>query len=126
MLKRLSDIPAGVVGFEAVGTFDDDDFEDTVEPVLRDEIAAGRPIRLLYVLGAEMKEYEGEALAAQMKFSARHFSSFERVAVASDQDWLRPALRVVSALVPGQLRAFPIAELPDAKRWLAEPSAQRG
>ncbi|NMO88288.1 amphi-Trp domain-containing protein [Actinomycetospora sp. TBRC 11914] len=27
MLKQMSDMPAGTVGFEAVGTFDDDDFE---------------------------------------------------------------------------------------------------
>jgi hypothetical protein len=124
MLKQLSDMPVGVVGFEAIGTFEDDDFEDTVSPVLRNEITAGRPIRLLYLLGEQLKEYEGDALAAQMKFAARHFSSSERVAVLSDQDWLRPALRVLSALVPGQLRAFPLTELGGAKQWLAGPSEQ--
>jgi hypothetical protein len=54
-----------------------------------------------------------------MKFAARHPTSYERVAVVSDEDWLRPALRVLSVLVPGQLRAFPIAQLAEAKEWLA-------
>ncbi|GAA2853287.1 hypothetical protein GCM10010472_08110 [Pseudonocardia halophobica] len=119
MLTRIRDMPSGTVGFEAVGKVDDDDFSDTVEPVLRREIAEGRSIRLLYLLGPDLREYEGDTLAEEVKFAARHPTSYERVAVVSDEEWLRPALRVLSVLVPGQLRAFPVAELPAAKDWLA-------
>jgi len=120
MLKKMRDMPIGTVGFEAIGKVEDDDFEDVVEPVLRAEIAAGRKIRLLYLLGPELREYEGDTLAEEMKFAARHPTQYERVAVVSDEDWLRPALRVLSVLVPGQLRAFPVARLAAAREWLAE------
>ena len=119
MLKQIPAMPAGTIGFEALGKVEDDDFEDAVEPVLRREIAAGRKIRLLYLLGPELREYESETLGEEMKFAARHHSSYERVAVVSDEDWLRPALRVLSVLVPGHLRAFPVAELGAATEWLA-------
>jgi hypothetical protein len=119
MLRRMRDMPAGTVGFEAIGKVEDDDFERAVEPVLRGEIAAGRKIRLLYLLGPGMREYESDTLAEEMKFAARHPTSYERLAVVSDEDWLRPALRVLSVLVPGQLRAFPVAQLAAAKEWLA-------
>ena len=119
MLKRMWDMPVGTVGFEAVGEVEDDDFERAVEPVLRGEIADGRKIRLLYLLGPGMREYEGDTLAEEMKFAARHPTSYERVAVVSDEDWLRPALRVLSVLVPGRLRAFPVAQLAAAREWLA-------
>ena len=119
MLRQMSDMPAGTIGFEAIGKVDDDDFEHVVEPVLRREIAAGHRIRLLYLLGVGLKEYEGDALAEEMKFAARHPTAYERVAVVSDEDWLRPALRVLSVLVPGQLRAFPVARLAAARDWLA-------
>jgi hypothetical protein len=119
MLKRMWDMPVGTVGFEAVGEVEDDDFERAVEPVLRGEIADGRKIRLLYLLGPGMREYEGDTLAEEIKFAARHPTSYERVAVVSDEDWLRPALRVLSVLVPGQLRAFPVAQLAAAREWLA-------
>lgn len=124
MLKHIQEMPAGTLGFEAIDEVDDDDFEDTVEPVLRREIAAGRAIRMLYLLGPGLLEYEGEALGDQLKFAARHAESYERVAVVSDRDWLRPALRVLSALVPGQLRAFPLDQLAQAKEWLAERPEQ--
>ena len=41
MLRRMSDMPVGTIGFEAVGEVDDDDWERSVEPLLRREIAAG-------------------------------------------------------------------------------------
>jgi hypothetical protein len=119
MLRQMRDMPGGTVGFEAIGKVEDDDFERVVEPVLRGEIAAGRKIRLLYLLGPELREYEGDTLGEEMKFAARHPTSYERVAVVSDEDWLRPALRVLSVLVPGQLRAFSVAQLSAAREWLA-------
>ena len=119
MLKQMADMPPGTVGFEAIGEVDDDDFEKTVEPVLRRIIADGRKVRLLYLLGVRFREYEGDALKEEMKFAVHHPSAYERVAVVSDEEWLRPALRLLSVLVPGQLRGFRVAELAAAKSWVA-------
>jgi hypothetical protein len=119
MLKQMADMPPGTVGFDAFGEVDDDDFEKTVEPVLRRIIAEGRKVRLLYLLGVQFREYEGDALKEEMKFAVHHPSAYERVAVVSDEEWLRPALRLLSVLVPGQLRGFRTAELAAAKSWVA-------
>ena len=119
MLKQMADMPPGTVGFDAIGEVDDDDFEKTVEPVLRRIIADGRKVRLLYLLGVQFREYEGDALKEEMKFAVHHPSAYERVAVVSDEEWLRPALRLLSVLVPGQLRGFRVAELAAATSWVA-------
>ncbi|MEZ5124238.1 MAG: STAS/SEC14 domain-containing protein [Solirubrobacterales bacterium] len=123
MLRRMTDVPAGTIGFEAIGEVDDDDWEETVEPVLRQEIADGRKVRLLYLLGPQTRELEGDAMKADTGFRARHARSFERVAVVSDEDWVRPALRALSVLLPGKARGFRVRDLDRAKAWLAEPSA---
>jgi SpoIIAA-like len=120
MLRRLSDMPAGTIGFEAVGEVEDDDWEDQVEPVLRREIGAGHDIRLLYLLGAAARDVEGDAMRADTGFRARHAGSFERVAVVSDEDWMRPAVRALSFLLPGKAKGFPVRDLDAAKAWLAE------
>jgi hypothetical protein len=52
-------MPAGTIGFEAVGEVEDEDWEEAVEPVLRDEIASGQKVRLLYLLGLEARDVEG-------------------------------------------------------------------
>jgi len=120
MLKRIDDMPPDTIGFEAIGEVEDDDWEEQVEPVLRREMADGRKIRLLYLLGPEAREVEGEAMTADTGFRARYATSFERVAVVSDEDWMRPAMRALSFLLPGKARAFPVADLAAAKSWLAE------
>lgn len=126
MLKQMADMPPGTVGFDAIGEVDDDDFEKTVQPVLRRIIAEGRKVRLLYLLGVQFREYEGDALKEEMKFAVHHPSAYERVAVVSDEEWLRPALRLLSVLVPGQLRGFRVAELAAAKSWVAAAPQRAG
>src|SRR4051794_40960595 len=120
MLRRMDDMPTGTIGFEAIGEVEDDDWEQAVEPVLRHEIAEGRPVRLLYLLGSEARDVEGDAMTADTGFRARHASSFERVAVVSDEDWMRPALRGLSFMLPGRAKGFRVRDLPAAKAWLAE------
>jgi hypothetical protein len=120
MLRRLTDMPPGTIGFEGIGEVEDDDWEETVEPVLRQEVAAGRKLRLLYLLGAQSRDLDGDAMKADTGFRARHASAFERVAVVSDEDWMRPALRVLSVLLPGKAKAFRVRELAEAKAWLAD------
>ena len=119
-LRRIDEMPPGTIGFEAIGEVEDDDWEKQVEPVLRAEMAEGQKIRLLYLLGPEAREVEGDAMTADTSFRARFATSFDRVAVVSDETWMRPAMRALSFLLPGKAKAFPVAELADAKAWLAE------
>ena len=120
MLRRMTDMPLGTIGFEAVGEVEDDDWEQEVEPVLRQEMADGRQVRLLYLLGAEARGVERDAMTADTGFRARHATSFDRVAVVSDEDWIRPALSALSFLLPGKAKGFRVRDLPSAKEWLAE------
>jgi hypothetical protein len=116
-------MPAGTIGFEAVGEVEDDDWEETVEPLLRQEIAAGRNVRLLYLIGTAAHEVEGDAMSADTGFRVRHATSYERVAVVSDEDWIRPALRALSFLLPGKAQGFRVRDLAEAKAWLAQDEA---
>ena len=120
MLRHLRDMPANTIGFEAVGEVEDDDWEKAVEPVLRDEIARGGKVRLLYLLGPRTREVERDAMTADVGFRARHASSFDRVAVVSDEDWVRPALGALSFLMPGKAKGFRVRDLDAAKDWLAD------
>jgi SpoIIAA-like len=120
MLRRMDDMPVGTLGFEAVGEVEDDDWEDVVEPVLRREIAAGAKVRLLYLIGADARDVDTDAMTADTGFRARHATAFERVAVVSDEAWMKPAVRALSFLMPGRARAFAVHDLPAAKTWLAE------
>jgi hypothetical protein len=44
--------------------------------------------------------------------------------VVSDEDWVRPALRALSFLVPGKAKGFRVRDLAEAKAWVAADSDQ--
>lgn len=119
MIRLLGDMPSGVLGFEAVDDVEKEDYEDVLVPAIENAIAEHGKVRLVYVLGHEFDDYEGEAVWEDVKLGTRHSASFERMALVTDAKWAGPAVRVFSVLWPGQARAFRLAELEAAKRWAA-------
>jgi hypothetical protein len=120
MIRLLSDMPAGVLGFEAVDDVEREDYENVIVPVINKAIAEHGKVRLVYVLGPEFDDYEGEAVWEDLKLGVRHPGSFERIAVVTNARWAGPAIKIFSVLWPGQARVFQLAELESAKRWAAE------
>lgn len=120
MIRVLRGMPAGVLGLEAVDDVEEEDYQNVLVPAVDAAIAEHGKVRLVYVLGPEFDEYEGDAVWEDLKLGARHPASFERIAIVTDAGWAGPAIKVFSVLWPGQARAFPLAELEAAKRWAAE------
>jgi hypothetical protein len=109
MLRRMENMPAGTIGFEAVGEVEDDDWEEAVEPVLRQEIAEGRDGRLLYLIGTGAREVENEA---------RHVL---RARGGGERRGLDTRCAACAFLSPsGKARGFRVRDLAAAKAWLAE------
>ena len=122
MIRLLDDMPAGVLGLEAVDDVEKEDYENVIVPAVSAAIAEHGKVRLVYVLGAEFDDYEGEAVWEDLKLGAGHPASFERIAIVTDARWAGPAVKLFSVVWPGQARAFPLAELESAKRWAAADS----
>src|SRR3954452_8255009 len=120
MLRRMDDMPAGTIGFMAVGEVEDDDWEEAVEPQLRRQKATGEKVRLHYLLGPKATAVEGDAMEADAGFRARHAGAFERLAIVADESWVKPAIKAWSVLMPGKARAFAVHDLPAAKTWVSE------
>lgn len=123
MIRLLRDMPAGVLGLEAVDDVEEEDYEDVIVPAVEEAIARHGKVRLVYVLGHDFDEYEGEAVWEDLKLGVRHPTSFERIAIVTDARWAGTAIKVFSVLWPGQARAFPLADLEDAKRWAADDAS---
>jgi hypothetical protein len=120
MIRLLGDMPAGVLGFEAVDDVEKEDYEHVILPVINKAIAEHGKVRLVYVLGPEFDDYEGGAAWEDLKLGVRHPASFERIAIVTNARWAGPAIKIFSVLWPGQARVFSLSELESAKRWAAE------
>jgi stage II sporulation SpoAA-like protein len=120
MIRVLGHMPDGVLGLEAVDDVEKEDYENVIVPAIDKAIAQHGKVRLVYVLGPEFDDYEGEAVWEDLKLGVRHPASFERMAIVTNARWAGPAVKIFSVLWPGQARAFALSDLESAKRWAAE------
>jgi len=122
MIKQITDLPAGTLGFEAHGQVSAEDYERVVVPDVEAAFALNRKLRLMYVTAEDFIGFDPGAMWNDMKLGARHFSGWERVALVTDVSWLRTAAVAVSFMLPTEFRLFASQQLAEAKAWITAPA----
>ena len=117
MIKELSDLPAGVVGFEATGTLKAEDYRDVVLPALERALASGE-VRFVIVM-PEFHGMTGSAVWQDLKVGVEHFRAWKRTALVTDIDWMRHMTELFGWMTPGEVKVFPLAQRDEAIAWAA-------
>jgi hypothetical protein len=118
MLDRIES-PETVLAFRAVGTIDRLDYERVLRPAVAEMVAKQGEARFVYELGPEYEHYAVAAAWEDLKLGVRHWSKWKRIALVTDRHGLQRATRVIGWLVPGEVKAFPLAEEEAAFDWAA-------
>jgi SpoIIAA-like len=122
MIERLPDMPPGTIGFRAKGEIEREDYDEVLVPELQRALDAGTGLRTLYVI-EDLEEIEPGALWADSKLGfdlgVRHHKAWVRSAIVTDIDWMARATKLFAWMIPGEARVFPLAELGEAKEWVA-------
>jgi hypothetical protein len=117
MIKELSDMPPGVIGFEASGKLKAEDYRDVVLPALELAAATGE-VRFVIV----MKDFDGMsggALWQDLKVGIEHLRAWKRIALVTDIGWMHHLTELFGWMTPGETKTFPIAERGAAIAWVA-------
>ena len=118
----LDDMPAGTVGFRCAGEIEREDYTDVLVPELHKALDANGELRSLYLI-EKLDEIEPGALWQDAKLGFdlefRHHSAWKRSAIVTDEDWMARATRLFAWMIPGEARVFEVAELEEAKAWVA-------
>ncbi len=122
MVEHLNDMPEGTLGFRITGDVERKDYDEVLVPELRRAIDAGTGLRTLYLI-QDLDEIEPGALWADSKLGfdmgVRHHDAWVRSAIVTDVAWMARATKVFLWMVPGEARVYPVAELAEAKDWVA-------
>ena len=122
MIELLPDMPPGTLGFRMSGEIKREDYEGVLVPELNRVVEAGKGLRTLYVI-EDLDEFEAGALWADTKLGislgVRQHEAWVRSAIVTDVDWLVKATRLFTWMLPGEARVLPVAELEQAKSWVA-------
>lgn len=117
MIKELTDLPPGVVGFEAAGTLSAEDYRDVVLPALRRAYSSDE-FRFVIVI-PDFHGMTGGALWQDLKVGVEHLHAWKRIAVVTDIDWVRHVTALFGWLTPGDVEFFPLAQRDEAIAWAA-------
>jgi SpoIIAA-like len=115
-------MPPGTIGFRVTGEVKREDYDKVLAPALERGIAAGDGLRTLYLV-EKFNEVEPSALWADAKvgfnLGIRQREAWVCSAVVTDIEWMARATRLFAWMIPGEVRVFPVAELDQAKAWVA-------
>jgi hypothetical protein len=124
MIEVMTDLPERVLGLKASGEVTADDYKTVLVPAIEEKLTKHKKVRLLYVLGDEFKGYTGGAAWEDAKVGMKHLTSFERVAVVTDVDWIGNMIKAFGFALPGEVRVFEDDDLEDARQWISEPPSK--
>ncbi len=120
MIERIQDLPENILGFMAKGEVTGDDYESVMIPAVEEMLTRQKKLRLLYCLGEDFSGFEMKAMWDDARIGMRHFTAWERVAVVTEVEWIRTAMKVFGFVMPGQVCVFSNNELAKARQWLSE------
>jgi hypothetical protein len=117
MIKELSGMPAGVIGFEASGTLHAEDYRDVLLPALA-RASGGGDVRFVVVI-PEFHGMSGGAVWQDLKVGVEHFKAWKRIALVTDIEWMEHMTSLFGWMTPGEVRHFPLAQRDEAIAWAA-------
>jgi len=117
MLKRLTGLPAGVIGFEGAGKLEKSDYTDILMPAIE---GADGDLRVVLVF----PEWDGMTTGAfweDLKMGVEHLTTWKRIALVTDLKWMHRLVALFGWMTPGSLKQFSEAQRSDAIAWAASP-----
>ena len=118
MIEPITGLPNDVLGFEAVGEVEADEYKNVLVPAIEKVVKGGGKVRMMYVLGSRFDGYSAGAAWQDTKLGIEHLRSFERCAVVTDVDWVRHAVKAFGWMIAGDVRVFANSERGDAATWV--------
>jgi hypothetical protein len=119
MIELISGLPDNVLGFTAKGAVTAADYETVIIPAVEAALSKHPKLRLLYHLGREFSDFEAAAMWEDMKVGLQHLTAWEKIAVVTDVEWVRAAVKAFGFLLPGRVRLFQNGELDLARQWVS-------
>jgi hypothetical protein len=117
MIKELTDLPAGVIGFETTGKLHAEDYRDVLLPPLQRAAADGE-VRVVIVV-RDFAGLSAGALWQDLKMGVEHLRSFKRTAVVTDIEWMSHMTAMFGWMTPGEVKHFPLWEQSAAIAWVS-------
>jgi hypothetical protein len=118
MIEYLTDPTHGVVEFTVDGAVAKEDY-DRVVAEMEGAIDRFGKLRLVEIV-KDIGAIDSSVWWPDLRWAAQHIKDVARCAVVTDKGWLGAISRAAGAVLPAEIRVFPLAEVDDARAWVRE------
>lgn len=118
MIEQLAGFPSNVVAFVCKGRVTRADYDSVLVPEVLKALQAHDKIRLYYETDVDFAGIDPGAMWDDFKIGIEHLTRWQRIAVVTDVEWIRHAVRFFSFLMPGTTRLFSRDEAVRARDWI--------
>ena len=119
MIEVIEGAPEGVIAFRAVGKVTSEDYDSVLTPTVKKAIADHGKVRIVFEMGEAFEGFTAGAAWEDARFWVPNLTSWERCAVVTDHELMGKALSAFSAIMPGEVKTFPVGQLDQALEWAA-------
>ena len=116
MIEQLETGSPKIIGFKLSGKVHDEDYKTLVPAVETSLAAEGNGC-----LFVQMEDFHGWDLQAawdDIKFGAKHYSDFERIAMVGDRKWEEWMTKLCKPFTKATVKYFDVPEVDAAWAWL--------
>jgi stage II sporulation SpoAA-like protein len=129
VLEVLEGFPDDVAAFAFRGRVTRHDYDTVLMPGFEDLPVRHKKVRIYCEIAPDLTNFGLDAIWADSQFGMGHYFGWDRCAIVSDVEWVKPAAKfseLFGFLWPGKYRTFPGAEAKLARQWIAEPNGKCG
>lgn len=120
MIEQLKGFPGKVLAVACHGQVTREDYETVLVPAVEATLKTHEKVRLYYETAADFTGIEAGAVLEDAKVGLDHLGRWERIALVSDVDWIRIAVKAFGFVLPGRVRVFERSEAATARAWISE------
>jgi hypothetical protein len=119
MIRVIDGLPDNVVGIVARGRVTVEDCDRVLKPVMETSLKHDK-VRLYYEIGSRIPGAKWDDL----RLGVGSLPQWERVAVVTDDGWVRHTVKALRFLIGSEIRVFTTSEAGDGLAWIR--SRERG
>jgi hypothetical protein len=120
MLRLIHYLPRHVTGVHAFDKVNETEYETALDELFESMLKRHNKINFLLILETEIKNFSPGKWCGNIKLGLKYFFRWNKVVVVSDQIGVHGFSDLFRYILPGKFRTFPLDQLDQAIRWIAE------
>ena len=120
MIEIIQGLPRNVAAFNAIGKVGVDDYNTTINPLVKKIKQQSGRINYLLVLNTSLSNYTIGAWIKDGLLGLKYFTSWRKIAIVAKEKGIVNFTNFFGKLLPAVTKGFLMKDIDIAKRWISE------